>query len=219
MPILCSKSTKIGVPEAKKAQKPRFCARKAGKWGFRRQKKHKNLNFVLEKHENGGLGGKKSTKTSILCSKCPKTGVPDPKSAQKCRFCARGWLPRAQQRCHEPCGVHLAAVRQATDCRNLPRNLPSCMPPPGTAPCMLPGTAPVRPTAVCYRRHACRHATCRRACYREQAARLPAAAHAAVALPPRRYRKKLPSCAPPRNYRRACRRHTTARWVPRPAGG
>ena len=25
---------------------------------------------------------------------------------------------------HEPCGVHLAAIRQATDCRNLPRNLP-----------------------------------------------------------------------------------------------
>ena len=50
--------------------------------------------------------------------------VPKPKSAQKCRFCARGWLPRAQHRCHEPCGVHLAAVRQATDCRNLPRNLP-----------------------------------------------------------------------------------------------
>ena len=59
--------------------------------------------------------------------------------AQKWRFCARGWLPRTQQRCHEPCGVHLAAVRQATDCRNLPRNLP---------PCMLPGTAPVQPTAV-----------------------------------------------------------------------
>ena len=25
---------------------------------------------------------------------------------------------------HEPCGVHLAAVRQATDCRNLPRAYP-----------------------------------------------------------------------------------------------
>ena len=30
-----------------------------------------------------------STKTPILCSKRPKTGVPDPKSAQKPRFCAR----------------------------------------------------------------------------------------------------------------------------------
>ena len=30
-----------------------------------------------------------STKTPILCSKCPKTRVPKGKSAQKCRFCAR----------------------------------------------------------------------------------------------------------------------------------
>ena len=30
-----------------------------------------------------------STKTSILCSKCPKTGVQKPKKAQKPRFCAR----------------------------------------------------------------------------------------------------------------------------------
>ena len=30
-----------------------------------------------------------STKNPILCSKWPKTGVPDPKSAQKCRFCVK----------------------------------------------------------------------------------------------------------------------------------
>ena len=30
-----------------------------------------------------------STKTLFLCSKSQKTGVPDPKKAQKCRFCAR----------------------------------------------------------------------------------------------------------------------------------
>ena len=45
-------------------------------------------------------------------------------------------------------------------------------------------------TAVCFRRHACRRGTCRQD--------LPAAhttVHTAVALPPRRYRKKLPSCA------------------------
>ena len=40
------------------------------------------------------------------------------------------------------------------------------------------------------------HATCRRACYREQAARLPAAAHAAVALQPRNYRKKATAGTP-----------------------
>ena len=50
---------------------------------------HKNPDFVLEKLENGGPEGQKSTKTSILCSKCPKTGVPKAKKAQKCRFCAR----------------------------------------------------------------------------------------------------------------------------------
>ena len=50
---------------------------------------HKNPDFVLETPENGGPEGQKSTKTSILCSKCPKTEVPDPKSAQKPRFCAR----------------------------------------------------------------------------------------------------------------------------------
>ena len=52
-------------------------------------KAHKNLDFVLEMPENGGSGGQKSTKTSILCSKSQKTGVPKAKSAQKPRFCAR----------------------------------------------------------------------------------------------------------------------------------
>ena len=77
------------VPKGKSAQKPRFCARNARKRGFRRAKAHKNLDFVLEMPENEGSKGKKRTKTSILCSKCLKTGVPEGKSAQKCRFCAR----------------------------------------------------------------------------------------------------------------------------------
>ena len=67
-PILCSKRPKTGVPKPKKAQKPRFCARKARKWGFRRAKAHKNLDFVLKTPENGGSGSQKSTKTPILCS-------------------------------------------------------------------------------------------------------------------------------------------------------
>ena len=49
--ILCSKRPKTRVPKAKKAQKPRFCARKARKRGFRRAKTHKNLDFVLWKRE------------------------------------------------------------------------------------------------------------------------------------------------------------------------
>ena len=51
---------------------------------------HKNADFVLETPENEGSEGQKRTKTSILCSKCPKLGVPKAKSAQKPHFCARG---------------------------------------------------------------------------------------------------------------------------------
>ena len=72
-----------------RAQKCQFCARKAGKWRFQTQKAHKNPDFVLERAENEGSEGKKRTKTSISCSKSPKTGVPKAKSAQKPRFCAR----------------------------------------------------------------------------------------------------------------------------------
>ena len=112
-----------------------------------------------------------STKTPFLCSKDLKMRVPDPKSAQKCRFCARGWLPRAQQRPpelstarHKPFGVHLAAVRQATDCRNLPRNL---------SPCMLPKPTAVHTAATCCQDLPAAHTT----------------VHTAVALPPRNYRR------------------------------
>ena len=48
--------------------------------------------------ENGGSVGKKRTKTSILCSKCPKIGVLEGKSAQKPRFCARNALKRGFRR-------------------------------------------------------------------------------------------------------------------------
>ena len=75
--ILCSKGLKIGVLAAQSAQKPRFCARNARKWGFRRQKAHKNLDFVLEMPENGGSRPQKRTKTPILCSKTLKTGLLD----------------------------------------------------------------------------------------------------------------------------------------------
>ncbi len=55
--ILCSGSPKTRVPEAKKAQKPQFCARNARKQGFRRVKAHKNFDFVLEMPEKGGSEG------------------------------------------------------------------------------------------------------------------------------------------------------------------
>ena len=67
--ILCSESLKTGVPDPKKAQKYRFCARNARKRGSRRQIKHKNPIFVLERPENGGSEGKKRTKMAFLRSK------------------------------------------------------------------------------------------------------------------------------------------------------
>ena len=66
--ILCSKCPKTRVPDPKSAQKCRFCARKARKWGLGRAKAHKKPDFVLETPENRGLGGRKRTKTPILCS-------------------------------------------------------------------------------------------------------------------------------------------------------
>ena len=56
---------------------------------YPRLPEHKNLDFVLETPENEGSEGQKSTKTSILCSKRPKTGVSEAESARKPRFCAR----------------------------------------------------------------------------------------------------------------------------------
>ena len=47
MPILCSKSPKIGVPDPKKAQKPQFCARQPRKRGFETPQKHTNAAFSL----------------------------------------------------------------------------------------------------------------------------------------------------------------------------
>ena len=67
-PILCSKSQKMGVPKAKSAQKPRFCARNARKRRFQTPKAHKKPDFVLESAENGGSEGHISTKAPILCS-------------------------------------------------------------------------------------------------------------------------------------------------------
>ena len=93
-PVLSATSLR----ELPRAQKCRFCARKCQKWGSRRQKAHKNPDFVLGTPENGGSGRQKRTKTSILCSKCLKTWVPEAKKAQKPRFCARNARKRGFRR-------------------------------------------------------------------------------------------------------------------------
>ena len=51
-PIFVSKRPKISEKSPILTQKPRFCARKAGKWGSRSQKAHKNPDFVLSGARN-----------------------------------------------------------------------------------------------------------------------------------------------------------------------
>ena len=69
------------------AQKSRFYAQNARKWGSRSPKKHKNPDFVFKRGKNQGKIALSDTKIPILCSKSPKTRVPKAKSAQKSRFC------------------------------------------------------------------------------------------------------------------------------------
>ena len=79
---------------ASRAQKPHFCV-----------KTTKNLGKIAHS----------DTRMPILCSKGRKMGVPKPKSAQKCRFCAR----RSTER------VPRDPARQGKTTRNVTR-------PPGT---------------------------------------------------------------------------------------
>ena len=73
------------------------------------------LPFCVKTTKNLGKIAHSDTKMPILCSKGLKMGVPKPKSAQKCRFCAR--------RSKEP--VRIGPVRQGITTRNGTR-------PPGT---------------------------------------------------------------------------------------
>ena len=54
-------------------------------YASRAQKPH----FCVKTTKNLGKNAHSDTKIPILCSKGRKMGVPKPKSAQKCRFCAR----------------------------------------------------------------------------------------------------------------------------------
>ena len=168
-----------------RAQKPRFCARKARKQGFQTPKAHKNLNFVLERAENEGFEGQKRTKMQILCS-----GMVAASSAA---------LPRA--------------LRGASG-SSAPGNR---LPQPTTQPAAVHATGNY-PRATCPV-HAAWHTTVSKQPRYLQPLILPC-------IPPWRCRrgataKNYRRVLPPRNYRRAtCPPGiTTARWVPRPAGG
>ena len=65
-------------------------------YASRAQKPH----FCVETTKNLGKIAHSDTRMPILCSKGRKMGVPKPKSAQKCRFCAR----RASQKSTEQLG-------------------------------------------------------------------------------------------------------------------
>ena len=73
-------------------------------YASRAQKPH----FCVKTTKNIGKIAHSDTKTPILCSKGRKMGVPKPKSAQKCRFCAR----RSTER------VPRGPARQGTTTRN-----------------------------------------------------------------------------------------------------
>ena len=80
-------------------------------YASRAQKPH----FRVKTTKNLGKIAHSDTRMPILCSKGRKMGVPKPKSAQKCRFCAR--------RSTKP--VRRGPARQGTTTRNGTR-------PPGT---------------------------------------------------------------------------------------
>ena len=131
--------------------------------------------------ENGGSEGQKRTKMPILCSGMVAASPAAPTGAQH-------YLPRALR----------GASGSSAPGNRLPQ--PTTQP---AAKTYLPGILP------CIPRPTHRHATCRRACCREQhrAYRRGATAKnyrrvlppkaTASALPPRNYRKKLPPCAAP----------------------
>ena len=101
-------------------------------YASRAQKPH----FCVKTTKNVGKITHSDTKTSILCSKGRKMGVPKPKSAQKSRFCARrasqnsterlsGTHRRARSSSAEHETARSGPARQGTITRNVTR-------PPGT---------------------------------------------------------------------------------------
>ena len=95
MPILCSKCLKMGVSEGKSAQKPRFCARNAPKRGFRRQKAHKNGDFVLEMPE---IEGSEGLGAHGLCGRVANSAGNGCRLARDAGVECWKWLPPGQGR-------------------------------------------------------------------------------------------------------------------------
>ena len=92
-------------------------------YASRAQKPH----FCVKTTKNLGKNAHSDTKMPILCSKGRKMGVPKPKSAQKCRFCARrsteqhGAARRGREQSPETGqdGLERSATARSTTKRNL----------------------------------------------------------------------------------------------------
>ena len=79
-PIFVSKRPKISEKSPILTQKPRFCARKAGKWGSRSQKAHKNADFVLGgPHRTARSGPARQSTTTRNGTRPPGTKRNGPK--------------------------------------------------------------------------------------------------------------------------------------------
>ena len=143
IPFLCSEGLKMRVFEAKSAQKPRFCARNARKWGFRRAKAHKNADFVLgdgcrepsSAHRSSALPA--TSPAGCIWQQCARQQIAATYHATCRRACCRNLLPRPT------CRSYYRAYRRGTTAKSYRRVLPlahlsPCNLPPGILPCIPP---------------------------------------------------------------------------------
>ena len=86
-------------------------------WAFRAQ----NRVFCVKMGDFSEILGCFDTKSAFLCSWMAAASPAVPAEAQQ-------GPPELSTARHEPCGVHLAAVRPAIDCRNPPPSAPAARP-------------------------------------------------------------------------------------------
>ena len=120
VPIPVSPSTKSGFLCA-------FCLRDPHFRAFRAQ----NRGFCVRMGDFSEILGCFDTKSAFLCSWMAAASPAVPAEAQQ-------GPPELSTARHEPCGVHLAAVRPAIDCCRRPRCCRRHTPPP-RAPAAWPG--------------------------------------------------------------------------------
>ena len=131
MPLASLSEHKIGIFVRFCPPKPPFSAFPSTKSRFLCQKgqffpgftpfRAQNRVFCVKMGDFSEILGCFDTKSAFLCSWMAAASPAVPAEAQQ-------GPPELSTARHEPCGVHLAAVRPAIDCRN---PLPRTLPPPG----------------------------------------------------------------------------------------